>query len=53
LEFKKVKLYVTKVYELTELIAYYYQEVIRADLEGNWKGTKKLNVQGVEYCEDG
>jgi hypothetical protein len=50
LEFKKVISYVIKVYELIQLIAYYYQKVIRTVLEANSEGTKKLSVLGVEYC---
>jgi hypothetical protein len=53
LELKKVKSYVTKVYELIELIAYHYQKVARAVLEASREGMKKLSVLRIELCEDG
>jgi hypothetical protein len=53
LKFKKVISYVIKVYELIQLIAYYYQEVIGAVLKGSREGTDELNVLRVEQCEDG
>jgi hypothetical protein len=48
LKFKKLKSYVTKVYGLIELIAYHYQEVASAVLEGSREGMKKLSVLRVE-----
>jgi hypothetical protein len=53
LEFKKVILYVTKVYRLIELVAYHYQEVTNAILEATMEGMEKLSVLRVEQCEDG
>jgi hypothetical protein len=53
LEFKKVILYVTKVYRLIERVAYHYQEVASAVLEATMKGMEKLSVLWVEQCEDG
>jgi hypothetical protein len=53
LEFKKVVLYVFKVYRLIELIAYQYQEVASTVLEATMEGIEKLSVLGVEQCEDG
>jgi hypothetical protein len=53
LEFKKVILYVTKVYRLIELAAYHYQEVASAVLEAIIEGMEKLSVLRVEQCEDG
>jgi hypothetical protein len=53
LEFKKVILYVTKVYRLIELVAYHYQEVVSAVLEATIEGMEKLSVLRVEQCEDG
>jgi hypothetical protein len=53
LEFKKVKLFVTKAYGLIELIAYHYQEVASVVLEASMKGMEKLSVLRVEQCEDG
>jgi hypothetical protein len=53
LEFKKVILYVTKVYRLIELVAYYYQEVMSAVLEATIEGMEKLSILRVEQCEDG
>jgi hypothetical protein len=53
LEFKKLILYITKVYGLIELVAYHYQEVVSAVLEASREGMKKLSVLMVEQCEDG
>jgi hypothetical protein len=53
LEFKKVILYVIKVYRLIELIAYHHQEVASAVLEATMKEMKKLSVLRMEQCEDG
>jgi hypothetical protein len=53
LEFKKVILYVTKMYRLIELVAYHYQEVASAVLEAIMKGMEKLSVLRMEQCEDG
>jgi hypothetical protein len=53
LEFKKVILYVLKVYRLIELVAYHYQEVVSAVLEATIEGMEKLSVLRVEQCEDG
>jgi hypothetical protein len=53
LEFKKVILYVTKVYRLIELVAYYYQEFVSAVLKATMKGMEKPNVLKVEQCENG
>jgi hypothetical protein len=50
--FKKVILYVTKVYRLIELVAYHDQEVASAVLEATMEGMKKLNVLRVKQCED-
>jgi hypothetical protein len=47
LEFKKVKLYVIKVYGLIELIAYYYQEIMSAILKASREGTKNLSEGGA------
>jgi hypothetical protein len=48
LEFKQVKLYITKVYGLIELIPYHYQEVASAVLEGSREGMEKLSMLRVE-----
>jgi hypothetical protein len=53
LEFKKVILYVTKVYRLIELVSYHYQEVASAVLEATTEGMEKLSMLRVEQCEDG
>jgi hypothetical protein len=53
LEFKKVILYVTKVYSLIEWVAYHYQEVASAVLKTTMEGMEKLSVLRVEQCEDG
>jgi hypothetical protein len=53
LEFKKLILYVIKVYMLIELVAYNYQEVASAVLEATMKGMEKLIVLSMEQCEDG
>jgi hypothetical protein len=53
LEFKKVILYVTKVYRLIELVAYHYQEVANAILKATIEGIEKLCVLRVEQYEDG
>jgi hypothetical protein len=53
LEFKKVILYVIKVYKLIELVAYHYQEVAIAVLKATIEGMEKLSVLRVEQCEDG
>jgi hypothetical protein len=53
LEFKKVILYVSKVYRLIELVAYQYQEVASTVLEATMEGIEKLSVLRVEQCEDG
>jgi hypothetical protein len=53
LEFKKVILYITKVYRLIELVAYFYQQVVSAVLEASREGMEKLSVLRVEQCEDG
>jgi hypothetical protein len=52
LEFKKVILYVFKVYMLIELVAYQYQEVVSTVLEANMEGMEKLSMLRVEQCED-
>jgi hypothetical protein len=52
LEFKKVILYIIKVYRLIELVAYHYQEVASAVLEASREGMEKLSVLRVEQCED-
>jgi hypothetical protein len=52
-EFKKVILYVIKVYRLIELVAYHYQEVASAVLEAIMEGMEKLSVLRMEKCEDG
>jgi hypothetical protein len=41
LEFKKVILYVTKVYRLIELVAYHYQGVASVVFEATLKGMEK------------
>jgi hypothetical protein len=48
LEFKKVILYVTKVYRLIELVAYHYQEIASAVFEATMEGMEKLSVLRVE-----
>jgi hypothetical protein len=48
MEFKKVILYITKVYRLIELVAYHYQEVASAVLKASRKGMEKLSVLRVE-----
>jgi hypothetical protein len=53
LEFKKVTLYISKVYRLIELVAYQYQEVASTVLEATMEGMEKLSVLRVEQCEDG
>jgi hypothetical protein len=53
LEFKKVILYISKVYRLIELVAYQYQEAAGTVLEATMKGMEKLSVLRVEQCEDG
>jgi hypothetical protein len=53
LEFKKVILYVSKVYRLIELVAYYYQQVASAVVEASREGMEKLSVLRVKQCEDG
>jgi hypothetical protein len=53
LEFKKVILYVTKVYRLIELVAYHYQEVASAVLKATMEGMEKLSLLRMEQCEDG
>jgi hypothetical protein len=53
LEFKKVILYVSKVYRLIELVAYQYQEVASTVLEAIMEGMDKLSVLRMEQCEDG
>jgi hypothetical protein len=53
LEFKKVILYITKVYRLIELVAYHYQEVASAVLEVSREEMEKLSVLRVEQYEDG
>ena len=53
MEFKKVILYVSKVYRLIELVAYNYQQVASAVLEASREGMEKLSVLRVEQCEDG
>jgi hypothetical protein len=53
LEFKKVILYITKVYRLIELVAYHYQEVANAVLEASMEEMEKLSMLNVEQCEDG
>jgi hypothetical protein len=53
LEFKKVILYVSKVYRLIELVAYQYQEVTSTVLEAIMEGMDKLIVLRMEQCEDG
>jgi hypothetical protein len=52
MEFKKVILYITKVYRLIELVAYHYQEVASTVLEASREGMEKLNMLRVEQCED-
>jgi hypothetical protein len=52
LEFKKVILYVTKVYRLIELVAYHYQEVASTVLKATMEGIEKLSVLRGEQCED-
>jgi hypothetical protein len=50
LEFKKVILYVSKVYRLIELVAYYYQQVAIIVLEASREGMEKLRgclVEGI------
>jgi hypothetical protein len=53
LEFKKVILYITKVYRLIELVAYHYQEVASIVLEVTMEGMEKLSVLRVKHYEDG
>jgi hypothetical protein len=53
LKFKKVILYVTKVYRLIELVVYHYQEVASAVSEATMEEMEKLSVLRVEQCEDG
>jgi hypothetical protein len=53
LEFKKVILYVSKVYRLIELVAYQYQEVASTVLEATMERMEKLSVLRVDQCEDG
>jgi hypothetical protein len=53
LEFKKVILYVSKVYRLIELVAYQYQEVVSTVLKATMEVMEKLSVLRVEQCEDG
>jgi hypothetical protein len=53
LEFKKLILYVSEVYRLIELVAYYYQQVASVVLEASREGMEKLSVLRVEQCEDG
>jgi hypothetical protein len=53
LELKNVILYVTKVYRLIELVAYYYQEVASTVLEATMEEMEKLSMLRVEQCEDG
>jgi hypothetical protein len=53
LEFKKVILYVSKVYRLIELVAYQYQKVMSTVLEATMEGMEKLSMLRVEQCEDG
>jgi hypothetical protein len=53
LEFKKVILYITKVYRLIEFVAYHYQEVASAASEATMEGMEKLSVLRVEQSEDG
>jgi hypothetical protein len=53
LEFKKLILYITKVYRLIELVAYHYQKVASAVLEATMEEIEKLSVLRVEQYEDG
>jgi hypothetical protein len=53
LEFKKVILYVTKVYRLIELVAYHYQKIASTVLEATMEEMEKLKVQRVEQYKDG
>jgi hypothetical protein len=53
LEFKKVILYIIKLYRLIELAAYHYQEVTSAVLEAIMEGMEKLSMLRMEQCEDG
>jgi hypothetical protein len=52
LGFKKIILYVSKVYRLIELVAQ-YQEVASTVLEATMEEMEKLSVLRVERCEDG
>jgi hypothetical protein len=53
LEFKKVILYISKVYRLIELVAYQYQEVASTVLEATMKEMEKLSVLRIKQYEDG
>jgi hypothetical protein len=53
LEFKKVILYISKVYRLIQLVAYQYQEVASTVLKATMEGMEKLSVLRDEQYEDG
>jgi hypothetical protein len=53
LEFKKIILYISKVYRLIELVAYQYQEVASTVLEATMEEIEKLSVLRMEQCDDG